>query len=254
MTFHYSTQNSMTFQAWKAKKTKFRDFPGFPGPVRTLLDWFMICSTYGQANHSTRVAWIDNCISHLHGINFKKHHTLYLMSLGSMARCAPRSMCTSSSSYPCPMGSSHARPLSISCVVKLISFVNGARFRLSNIRVLLLIPTCLSWNKERLTACNIGHCKCTISPPGPAFIRRPKWLSLKMIIRHSFNIVFLVCVILFHCLFVCLFSVYFLFACLYCLSVFCLFACFVCLFCLSVFCLFVCLLVLFVCFVCFIFV
>jgi len=26
----------MTFQAWKAKKTKFHDFPGFPGPIQTL--------------------------------------------------------------------------------------------------------------------------------------------------------------------------------------------------------------------------
>jgi len=36
MTFHNSTQNSMTFQAWKAKK---QNSMTFPGSVRTLREY-----------------------------------------------------------------------------------------------------------------------------------------------------------------------------------------------------------------------
>jgi len=51
MTFHNSTQNSMTFQAWKAKKKnkKFHDFPGFPGPVRTLMYFYFLVQYTGCA-------------------------------------------------------------------------------------------------------------------------------------------------------------------------------------------------------------
>ena len=63
MTFQDLGQNSMTFQAWNPI-IKFHDFPGFPGPVRTLEEengeFFKTRKIIAHVTRHQLVAWLSS--------------------------------------------------------------------------------------------------------------------------------------------------------------------------------------------------
>jgi len=103
MTFHNSTQNSMTFQALKAKKTKFHDFPGFPGPIQTLF-----LKILDPPLHSTKCL---ACNTHSWSFLYLVHYLAEVSLVRQKKKPLPGRVCFSVE---------HARAHAIKCQMKLI--------------------------------------------------------------------------------------------------------------------------------------